>query len=66
MIIILQGVREKIKKLEDKLSDTQNGMSSVLQEIMRCSMSVDDQNIQIADLELTVKDMTTQLESVKR
>ena len=66
MIIILQGVREKIKKLEDKLSDTQNGMSSVLQEIMRCSMFVDDQNIQIADLELTVKDMTTQLESVNR
>ena len=32
---LIKVVREKIKVLEDKLSNTQNHMSSVLQEIMR-------------------------------
>ena len=32
---LIKIVREKIKVLEDKVSNTQNNMSSVLQEIMR-------------------------------
>ena len=35
---LIKVVREKIKVLEDKVSNTQNHMSGVLQEIMRYSL----------------------------
>ena len=63
---MIKAVRERVKVLEDKLSNTQNHMSGVLQEIMRCSMSIDDQDVQLSELEMTVANLTSQLEAVNR
>ena len=87
---LIKIVREKIKVLEDKVSNTQNHMSGVLQEIMRyslflslplsshhciitfcntrgrCSMSIDDQHVQLSELEITVTNLTSQLDTVNK
>ena len=61
---LIKSVREKAKLLEERLSDVQNQMTGVLQDIMQTSLVIDQQDVQISDLDMNISNLNFQLDTV--